>query len=475
MTREKGCNIVWPLLEVSLLSAILIWGIFEACYGLMQVLGLRASRNMYFVLTGHLNNPGPYGGFIACIVAIAISCLLRFPNKSKDTKCESEPAFKGRAEQGLRLLAWIALGMGALVLPATMSRAGWLASAAAIAIELSHQEKVREWIRHHRWIIPTLTLTVIVFFIGAFLLKPDSAIGRFHIWRIECLAIADRPLMGAGPGMAPWAYGEAQEAFFRKNLETVSPTIIRVAGCPDYSFNEFLRIGVEYGLPALLLSVLLILTSIYILRRSGSHPFVAGLTTWAIFALASYPLSVPQLRLMGLGFVLFSIVAGIVRFKGRITGLLPLLVAILTVGWVEISISSNNPLEFTSNDPKMVYERGREFHMTGRYEESTRLLEQGAKMSCDPMFEVIMGKNAEALGDNAKAKALYEKAHYMVPSRLYPLARLMHLQIRTGQNQAALETAQRIVAMPVNDRHAGMVQIKKETEATLDSLKNICQ
>ena len=94
-------------------------------------------------------------------------------------------------------------------------------------------------------------------------------------------------------------------------------------------------------------------------------------------------------------------------------------------------------------------------------------------MSCDPMFEIILGKNAEALGNYVEAARLYEKAHYMVPSRLYPLVRLMRLQVRLGDDDAALETARAIVSMPVNGRNSGMVRLHKETQTTLDSLTNI--
>ena len=34
------------------------------------------------------------------------------------------------------------------------------------------------------------------------------------------------------------------------------------------------------------------------------------------------------------------------------------------------------------------------------YEESTKLLEEGALLSCDPMFEIILGKNAQATLDS---------------------------------------------------------------------------
>ena len=87
------------------------------------------------------------------------------------------------------------------------------------------------------------------------------------------------------------------------------------------------------------------------------------------------------------------------------------------------------------------------------------------------MFEIIMGKNAEALGFLDKASELYEKAHYMVPSRLYPLVRLMRLQIRSGSDTEALVTAREIMEMPVNERHAGMVRLWEETKKSLDSLR----
>ena len=119
---------------------------------------------------------------------------------------------------------------------------------------------------------------------------------------------------------------------------------------------------------------------------------------------------------------------------------------------------------------RTVYMEGYSLHQMGRYEESTEVLARGAMLGCDPLFEIIMGKNAEALGDCEKAAALYGKAHYMVPSRLYPLVRLMRLQIRQGRDAQALETARQIVAMPVNGRNAGMVRLHEETQKTLDSL-----
>lgn len=497
MMRDKRCHTILRLLTVLFFAAVCVWGITEAGYGLLQVLGWRMSHHSLYALTGHFNNPGPYGGFIACVMAVAAAWVMRSRVKPGMTKpgpeaAESFDKLKVATTWIMIILAWVTLGMGMLVLPASMSRAGWLALAAALAVEALRLPRVREWIRGHRWVIPASSLVAAVLLVGAFLLKSESALGRLHIWRMECRAIAERPWMGAGPGMGPWAYGEAQEAFFREHLETVSPTVVRVAGCPEYAFNEFLGVGMELGVPGMLLSVMLVVASIAVLYKAGS-PFAAGLMAWALFASASYPLSVPQLRILGAGFVLVAIVAGVLQVRSCRVGILPVAAALLLAGWmgfrVKPGMTTREPgmtrsfaqLRMTlprmteREDFRAVYAQGYALHQAGQYEESMALLARGARMSCDPMFEIIMGKNAEALGENARAEALYEKAHYMVPSRLYPLVRLMRLQARQGRHAEAMELARRIVAMPVNDRHAGMVRLREETRSTLDSLEIVLQ
>jgi len=464
--KQKCYYPYWQLLELVLVATVWVWGIVEAATGLMQVLGLRISGHSLFALTGHFRNPGPYGGFIACIMAVAAAWLLK-------SHGESGTALSGfaRIERWMKIPAGITLGMGFLVLPASMSRAGWLALIVALAVETIRSRQIREWLRKHRWVVPVCTAAFLALLVGAFYLKQDSALGRLHIWRMECRAIMERPWTGAGPGRGLWAYGEAQESFFRAHLETVSPLVVRIAGCPEYSFNEFLGMGVEYGVPGLLLSVLLVVTAIVVLCKAGS-PFAAGLTAWAVFACASYPLSVVQLQILGAGFLLVAIVSGIFTFPSRRTALLPLAASVLLMGWMCFC----GKTDITSKgDFRALYSKGYALHRAGLYSESTEVLEQGARISCDPMFEDIMGKNAEALGDYSRAEALYEKAHYMVPARLYPLFRLMRLQILTGRNEEAVQTAQHILAMPVNEKNTGMVNLWNDTKVTLDSLKTELQ
>ena len=100
--------------------------------------------------------------------------------------------------------------------------------------------------------------------VGAFFLwqiKHDSAVGRLLLWKISALAIADAPFFG-NENFAS-AYGAAQEKYFASNDASISEKL--AAGSPDYAFNEYLQIGVEYGLLVLIFELVILG---FIIRKS---------------------------------------------------------------------------------------------------------------------------------------------------------------------------------------------------------------
>lgn len=64
---------------------------------------------------------------------------------------------------------------------------------------------------------------------------------------ISTRAIAESPVVGYGMGNFVLAYGRAQENYFAN--EEYSETEELVAGSPEYAFNEYLQVAVEYGIP----------------------------------------------------------------------------------------------------------------------------------------------------------------------------------------------------------------------------------
>ncbi len=496
--RHLSCSFAWIVFV-----ALCVWGVTEAACGLWQAVGRGVSRHALYAITGHFSNPGPFGGFIACIMAVAFAwvypSLREKPNGSSIKK----------VTEGIAL---IALAVGMLVLPASMSRAAWLGLAVAVVVTLLGDGVARGWVRRHRSVIPLGAVVVAALLAGAFMMKRDSAVGRLHIWDIESRAVMTRPLFGAGSGLGLGAYGDAQAAFFRDRLPDPSvtdsndclfsqlPTLLRIrvqaAGCPEYPFNEFLGIGMETGLPGLLLALSTVVLALLSLFRRRS-PFAAGLLCWVVFALASYPLSIPQLCILVVVF-LAEAASPYEKRKFRsetcassqsepktagITTLSALLGLVLCVMswqlgesgsgrrsvWPAALRAKSTELQ-CSVDYRRLYADGHALFQAGRFAESLELLRLGALLSSDLMFDIIIGRDYEALGDFDKARDAYLRAHYMVPGRLYPLVRLMRLQVRSGQDTQAMQTARTLLDLPVNPRHRTMQRLHDEAEATRDSL-----
>ncbi len=181
--------------------------VFESCLGLVQMVGKAVWRNHSgFILTGTFNNPGPYGGFVAVGVAVAVGQIaLKHGWKSENM-----------VGKGELLLSVLTLILGILVLPASFSRAGWLALAVSLIVLGFREFHRSDFVKRHKLVTVLAVSMVLLACVGAFALKPKSALGRLHIWRIECRAITEKPWLGHGHGTVLGVYGETQENFFRE-------------------------------------------------------------------------------------------------------------------------------------------------------------------------------------------------------------------------------------------------------------------
>jgi len=456
----KFGNRYWIVLElmyteikkrITYAAYVLLYGIgvYESFLAVLQLFRFLPSGNPMFAFTGTFQNPGPLGGFLAVVASIAISEIIELHN-SKD---------EGRLLKFRIIASELTLFYCILVLPASLSRAGWLAFSAAVIVCLLRNERVKSWMRGKKGIVTASSVAFVLLCIGAFFLKKESAIGRFHIWGIELRAIAHNPLTGTGVGSFMHTYGVEQAEFFESGVRSL--TFIRVAGCPEYPFNEFLGIGVEFGAVAMIAALAIVLVGISLLLRMSST-LAYGLIAWTVFACFSYPLNTELLRLALLVLLFFAYLP---------RGLKPVshLFLFFGVSALVAVFFIQSPKERPSFRP--LFQEGLELYDYGDYRESLEVLEEGASISCDPMFHVIMGRDYEALGECEHAEKEYLMAHYMVPCRLYPLVRLMKMYISQGRNEEAIFVGERIVQMEVRQNHVSMERLMQETVSSLDSLK----
>ena len=127
--------------ERIVVSALSLWLAYESVLGIMQLLGIAVSHNSMCPMTGGFANSGPYGGFLAVCIAVVFAA-----------------AWRWRDSVNLydRILFWLSSVSGCLgivVLPASMSRAGFVALVvSAVAFALIDTES-KSYFKSHKWLI----------------------------------------------------------------------------------------------------------------------------------------------------------------------------------------------------------------------------------------------------------------------------------------------------------------------------------
>ena len=371
------------VIRVVIIWLLILAGTVEAVWGLLQVYGYEPSNHSLYALTGSFYNPGPYSGFLAMCLPLALHEWL----------------------EGRRIwkhLALVALVLMLVVLPSGMSRSAWLAALVASGyVWAMHYPKAiaRYWKAFLAGV-----LLVILLGIGAYRWKKDSADGRLLMWKI---AFTEVPAMiGVGWENVAGAYGEAQERYFRQGKGT--PQEERVAGAPEYVFNEYLQVGIAWGVPALCGILMIVIVLFSWGHRSRQYGVCGGLFSLAVFAFSSYPFQF-------LEFILAFLALLVACALGHRKLWVRWLALVLGIG-LGVYLSANRP---TKNARRM-FEQAHALHKAGEWQASTDLLKETMKVSSDAMVLNIIGKNFQAMGQPKVAEHWFVRSTHRLPNRIYP-------------------------------------------------------
>jgi O-antigen ligase len=429
---------------------LIVGGLVEAYLGLLQLYGFEVSQHARFRLTGSFFNPGPYACYLAVVLPCAFHSLLR------DWDC-TKVKFHLRCmpiyfRWGVSALTCVGI---VLILPASMSRTAWMAGAVACgAVVFLHFRK--EIGRFFKGRCKVVLLLIIALCAGAaagmYHIKKDSADGRALIWKIS-LQVAVRHPFGVGIGQFPAVYGEAQSAYFEAEKGTEQEQ--RVAGNPEYGFNEYLQIAIEQGVVPLALFLCILGYSLYKGFKRRKTGATASLLSLLFVAVSSYPFSVlPFLIVMSLllamindrrkphfdqnspsissrvALPIFVLLCGISILLWICCTVRPTYQAYRSWGqlrWMyqsgayEICTKAYSALEPQLSDQlDFLFEYAQSLSKTRHYNESNRILGKAARISCDPMLYNVMGKNHQAMRQYEQAEQCLLKAAHIVPNRMYP-------------------------------------------------------
>lgn len=422
---------------------LIVLGGMEAIWGLRQIYGLAVSNHSLYALTGSFYNPGPYSGYLAMIFPL---CLYEWLNLKEKTE-------RTWVEQGKY---YVALGIMLLilcVLPAGMSRSAWIAAAISgiwvYGMHVSWGSKLKEFGRKYKkkLVLACIAGSVIIIVAGyaLFQLKATSANGRLFMWKISSMAIAESPLIGHGTGNFVSAYGRAQENYFANG--EFSETEELVAGSPEYAFNEYLQVAMEYGIPFLLVVSLVIAFCLWKGSSEGRIGICGGVISFLIFAFSSYPMQIPGFAVT---FYLLLAACVIGRSKVILFLFISMMVLLGTYYWknnqyaackdwyrskmlYNIGAYQSAKEDYGKLYPELanrgafLFEYGYSLHKLKEYDNSTRILEEAMAHSNDPMILNIIGKNYQALGAYEKAEEYLIRSTHRLPGRIYPYYLLVKL------------------------------------------------
>ena len=367
---------------------LILAGSVEAVWGLLQVYGYEPSNHSLYALTGSFYNPGPYSGFLAMCVPVALHEWL-----------EGKRIWKP--------MALVALVLMLVVLPSGMSRSAWVAAlvASGYVLGMHYREKVCRYWKY--FCVGGLLLVVLA--VGAYHWKKDSADGRLLMWKVATQTVLDQPWQGVGWEYVAGAYGEAQERYFASGA--ASEQEAHVAGAPEYVFNEYLQVAMAWGVPALCGILLLVGVCFYLGHRGRMFGVCGGLLSLGVFSFSSYPFQFVEF--------IVALIALLVACMMRLRNVC-LQVSVLIIGIGVCLYLYDYREEHPMRKAHTMFERAHSLHKAGEWEASTELLKETMRISSDAMILNIIGKNCQALGHYEEAEEWFIRSTHRLPNRIYP-------------------------------------------------------
>ena len=314
-------------------------------------------------------------------------------------------------------------------------------------------------------------------------------------------AVIEQPF-GVGLGKAAATIGKMQADFY--SADNIPQALINRADDPVYIYNEYIRIGVEAGIPALIIFLVLmgvVLSNAYKEKKYGA---VGSLVCLSVFAFFSYPFTILPFDIVLVFFLALIQVkknkietSGVVisvnndvRPKASLQRILVSMVFMVLIAsilvdrlptikawktWRASMVFADSHLYFFANEmmtllysklkdqPEYLVDYAYCLSKDFRYKESNQVLERCMSFSSAPLLYNRYGVNMVLLGQYKEAETAFKYAYNLVPKRLYSLYLLTKLYTKMGDTLSAKQTADKF------NNHVVMVP-SKAIEQMKDSI-----
>lgn len=432
----------------------------------LQLFGIWQSYSSVFVITGTFDNPA---GISAILVTLLPFTFYFFSVKSK-------------LQRRLSVLICV---MVVIIILLSNARAAILAMVVVFGY----------FFKRKFLFICCIGLLLVLLY----LLKPDSANGRFVIWRCCVQAIIDNPLSGTGEFNVWYMLNQAK--FFVAHPNEI--WAILLSDNIHHPFNEYLKVMVERGLIGLvpIIGIMVYSVSNYCRHITPEKKCAYwSLVAIAICSLFSYPFEYEIIKIVFISSFFILVIHPFISDNNRIVKVkvgrwgIFLLSSFLFVNvfyqgfydilWTNLLKCGNScdakmeseydklyQNSFLGQQSAFLYNYGVVLYQAGKYKRSNDILLECSKKMNDYDVQLLQGYNYLEMKDLPRAEKFFNVASNMIPCRLVPLYELFRIYVSTGNDNLALETAQHIINMPVKIVSTKTNFIKKRVNNYLEQAK----
>ena len=450
--RNTTYIIVVFILEIS--------SIIECSVAIFQIIGILESKNTIFLCSGLFDNPGPLGGYITSVALVSVNYLI----SKRNNEVISLPSI---IDKLLVYCSFISIILFLVVIPSTQSRASLLSMIVSFLCLTCRYSRINAFVIRHR----IITGMIIIFALAIIcIFKRPSLNGRIFTYKIASMSIVNHQYKGVGMGHFSNSYGEAQRQFFSKRISIVEGSLVynhednnmKVADNPTVCFNDYLQMGMEFGVGPLLLFIFLTAVSLHHLYINNS-PFCYGLLSMTVFGFFSYPFSLWEFRILFLIYIAYSGSLDnndIIKQKINICYVILYSVPVVLFG-PNIMSEKNKKVneikweqqrfmyeakEYTSYEfccmqlydnlrynCAFLYEYAYSLLQNEKLEECLKIINEGLSISGSSQFYILRGDLNKKTGNIKEAEQDYIDAFMALPDRIYPLYKLALLYYESNQ------------------------------------------
>lgn len=448
---------------------IIIICVIQTIYGLLQYTQMIPIHSK-FPIIGSFDNPA---GFAACLAVGFPFCLSL--GTSKKTK----------------YIKIITIAVIVVTMVLSESRAGILCL--IISTICYYYNDIRNVLgRFSKYVIPVISVSLVVVLCLLFFLKKDSASGRLLIWQVSTNMINDHSLLGSGNGVFQANYMKYQAGFFKDNPES---NFTMLADNVQRPFNEYLWLTVEFGLVGLLLTfVIIFITFRYDLRHNS--PYLTAFTSILGFANFSYPLRYAFVWLI-LAYclaklskntpILFSIKKPLTYILSITTVIFCVVGSYYLIKDIEFEYKWKKTVDASllgktkqmipeyellmsrwNRNPLFLYNYGAELNHIRDYNKSNNILKQCEIYFNDYDVQMLLADNYFNLEQWENAEKHYQEALYMCPNRFLPLRQMLKIYQETNLKDKAKNIAETIINKPIKIPSPLITRIRLQAKKYLE-------